>query len=228
MLLVHAHPDDESIFTGLTMAKAVADGVGVTLVTCTRGELGEIHVSELSDLTPDELGAERARELDAAMAILGVTDHRFLGGPGRYRDSGMKWGEDGQATVADDLHPDAFWLADVDEAAGELAEVIDEVRPQVVITYDDFGYYGHPDHIQANRVAHRAVESAEWKVDRLYWCAAEGADVAITAPELLGRKKAAMLAHATQIRPDSFLLDLPPTEGFRLIQGHAPKGTEFW
>ena len=156
LLLVHAHPDDETIGNGATMAKYVAEGRQVTLVTCTAGEMGEILVPELEHLAADRedsLGEHRQGELAAAMKELGVTDHRFLGGFGTYRDSGMKWHEDGHAVPADDLHANAFWNADLTAAADDLVAVIREVRPQVLVTYDQFGGYGHPDHIQAHRVA---------------------------------------------------------------------------
>jgi len=164
MLLVHAHPDDESIGTGATMAKYAAEGANVSLVTCTLGELGEIIPPELARLAEGAdggLGEYRIGELAAACAALGVTDHRFLGGPGRWRDSGMM-GEPSNDT------PGAFWRADVDEAAGELLSVIREVRPQVLISYDDNGFYGHPDHIQAHRVAKRAFELADGLVTKFY------------------------------------------------------------
>ncbi|HVT65745.1 MAG TPA: N-acetyl-1-D-myo-inositol-2-amino-2-deoxy-alpha-D-glucopyranoside deacetylase [Mycobacteriales bacterium] len=156
MLLVHAHPDDETIATGATMAKYAAEGAGVTLVTCTLGEEGEILVPELAHLASDKdggLGEHRIGELNAAMAALGVTDHRWLGGPGRWRDSGM------MGTPTNDS-PACFWQADLDAAIGELVKVIREVRPQVVIGYDDNGGYGHPDHIQAHRVTVGAFEAA--------------------------------------------------------------------
>lgn len=156
MLLVHAHPDDETIATGATMAKYAADGAGVTLVTCTLGEEGEILVPELAHLASDKddrLGEHRIGELTAAMAALGVTDHRWLGGPGRWRDSGM------MGTPTND-NPACFWQADLDVAIGELVRIIREVRPQVVIGYDDNGGYGHPDHIQAHRVTVGAFEAA--------------------------------------------------------------------
>jgi N-acetyl-1-D-myo-inositol-2-amino-2-deoxy-alpha-D-glucopyranoside deacetylase len=163
LLLVHAHPDDETINNGITMAKYVAEGRGVTLVTCTAGEMGEILVPELTHLAADQedrLGEHRKGELAEAMQTLGVTDHRFLGGFGRYRDSGMKWHEDGHAVAADETHDNAFWHADLTEAADELVKVIREVRPQVLVTYDQFGGYGHPDHIQAHRVAMYAAQLA--------------------------------------------------------------------
>ena len=156
ILLVHAHPDDESINQGATMAKYAAEGVGVTLVTCTGGEMGEILVPDLEHLAADredKLGEHRRTELAVAMKELGVTDHRYLGGFGRYRDSGMQWHPDGHAIPADTIHENAFWNADLTEAATHLVEVIRELRPQVLVTYDEFGGYGHPDHIQAHRVA---------------------------------------------------------------------------
>ncbi|MFC4146031.1 N-acetyl-1-D-myo-inositol-2-amino-2-deoxy-alpha-D-glucopyranoside deacetylase [Micromonospora mangrovi] len=170
LLLVHAHPDDESIGTGSTMAHYAAAGAHVTLVTCTLGEEGEIHVPALAQLAAaeaDQLGGYRIGELAAACAALGVTDHRFLGGAGRYRDSGMMG-------LATNEHPRAFWQADLDSAAGQLVEIMREVRPQVMITYDPNGFYGHPDHIQAHRVAMRAVELAAVEgvaPAKVYWTA---------------------------------------------------------
>jgi N-acetyl-1-D-myo-inositol-2-amino-2-deoxy-alpha-D-glucopyranoside deacetylase len=183
LLLVHAHPDDESIGQGATMAKYVAEGRGVTLVTCTAGEMGEILVPELEHLSADQqdaLGDHRRDELEAAMKELGVTDHRFLGGFGTYRDSGMQWHEDGYAIAGDDIHENAFWRADLTEAADHLVAVIREVRPQVLVTYDQFGGYGHPDHIQAHRVATYAASLAAvpsyrkdlgpaWDIAKIYW-----------------------------------------------------------
>ena len=163
LLLVHAHPDDETIQNGATMAKYVAMGRGVTLVTCTAGEMGEILVPELEHLAADRedgLGEHRRGELDDAMKELGVTDHRFLGGFGTYRDSGMQWHADGYAIPADDTHENAFWNADLREAADHLVAIIREIRPQVLLTYDQFGNYGHPDHIQAHRVATYAAALA--------------------------------------------------------------------
>jgi N-acetyl-1-D-myo-inositol-2-amino-2-deoxy-alpha-D-glucopyranoside deacetylase len=165
LLLVHAHPDDESINNGATMARYAADGAHVTLVTCTLGERGEVIPPELAQLTGAALGEHRLRELTAAMRALGVEDFRLLGGTGRYRDSGMMGHPDN-----DD--PACFWQADIDEAAAHLVEVIREVRPHVLVTYDDNGGYGHPDHIQAHRVAMRAAELADeagWRIPRIYW-----------------------------------------------------------
>ena len=169
LLLVHAHPDDETINNGVTMAKYADLGAQVTLVTCTRGEEGEVLVSELANLASDKddkLGEHREVELKDAMAQLGINDFRFLGAPSKkWRDSGM------MGTPAND-RGDVFWQADLDEASNELVKIILEIKPQVLITYDEFGGYGHPDHIKAHRVAMRAAELAAnqgWQVNKIYW-----------------------------------------------------------
>lgn len=191
LLLVHAHPDDETIGTGATMARYVAEGAHVTLVTCTLGEEGEVLVPALAQLAADEadqLGGWRIGELNSAMAELGVTDTRFLGGAGHFRDSGMM-GTPANRKIR------AFWRADSDRtvfdaAVAELVAVIREVRPQVMVTYDDFGGYGHPDHIMAHRVSTAAAAAAAdagyrqptgsgstlarlepWQVSKFYWTA---------------------------------------------------------
>jgi N-acetyl-1-D-myo-inositol-2-amino-2-deoxy-alpha-D-glucopyranoside deacetylase len=183
VLLVHAHPDDEAIGNGVTMARYAAEGAHVTLVTCTLGEEGEVLVPELVHLDADRddtLGQHRIGELAAAMAELGVTDHRFLGGPGKYRDSGMADGGNGRASPRAEIRPDAFWRADLREAADHLVQVIREVRPQVLLTYDEYGGYGHPDHIQAHRVAtygaslaaapsYRTDLGSAWDIAKIYW-----------------------------------------------------------
>lgn len=228
-IFVHAHPDDETINNGVTMAQMVEDGVIVTLVTCTRGEEGEVLIPELAHLASfaeDKLSAHRETELANAMKALGVTDHRFLG---NYRDSGM------MGTAPND-NLNCFWKADVDQAALKLAAIIDEVKPQILITYDDNGGYGHPDHIQANRVAMRATELSKWQIQKIYWnimpksvvakgmaamkdqgidfFGAESIDdlpfvkddsfvsTVIHAPNQVDKKMAAMKAHATQISLD--------------------------
>lgn len=185
LLLVHAHPDDETINNGATMAKYVARGTRVTLVTCTQGEEGEVLVPDMAHLASerdDALGPHRVTELAHAMKELGVTDHRFLGGSGRFRDSGMVWHAEGHAVAGDDVKDGTFWRADLLEAAAALVEVIREVRPQVLVTYDEFGGYGHPDHIQAHRVAMYAATLAAvpsyrpdlgeaWDIAKIYWVA---------------------------------------------------------
>lgn len=162
ILLVHAHPDDETINNGATMALYAARGAQVTLVTCTRGEEGEVLVPELSHLASsrdDGLGAHREIELTNAMRALGVRDHRFLGS---FRDSGM------METVTNN-RPDVFWQVDLDTAAQLLVRVIDEIKPHILITYDEIGGYGHPDHIKAHLVAMRAAELSQWQIQKIYW-----------------------------------------------------------
>jgi len=249
ILLVHAHPDDESISTGATMAKYAAAGAHVCLVTCTLGEEGEVIPDELRYLASDKedrLGEYRIGELDAACAALGVTDHRFLGGAGRWRDSGMMG-----APTNDD--PRCFWRADLDEAAAPLLEIIAEVRPQVMITYDANGYYGHPDHIQAHRVAWHAFTRSEWPVAKFYatatpWSVAQRMAAArpepfeqvasaeeygfgvpddqvttvIDAREQLAAKLAALAAHRTQVTVE------PPFFALSNNIGQVAEATEYY
>jgi N-acetyl-1-D-myo-inositol-2-amino-2-deoxy-alpha-D-glucopyranoside deacetylase len=183
LMLVHAHPDDETIGNGVTMAKYVSEGAAVCLVTCTLGEEGEVLVEDLAHLAPDQnddLGHHRLGELKLAMETLGVTDYIRLGGDGRYRDSGMAYAADGRAVARDVLREGIFWTADLLEAANELVPVIRDRRPQVLITYNEIGGYGHPDHVQAHRVAMYASQLAgvrsyrrdlgePWTVARVFW-----------------------------------------------------------
>jgi N-acetyl-1-D-myo-inositol-2-amino-2-deoxy-alpha-D-glucopyranoside deacetylase len=180
LLLVHAHPDDETIGTGATMARYAAEGAGVTLLTCTLGEQGEVLVPELAGIAADradQLGGYRIAELAEAMRALGVRDHRFLGGAGRWRDSDMMGrvgNDDPRALWRCAKDPEAF-----DEAVRHAVDVIREVRPQVLVSYDENGGYGHPDHIMAHRVAMAAAERAAeadgrgdpWRIEKIYWTA---------------------------------------------------------
>ena len=190
-------------------------------MTCTLGELGEIIPPSLAHLAAekeDRLGEYRIGELAAACAALGVTDHRFLGGPGRWRDSGM------MGTAGND-DPRCFWRADVDQAADALLDVIGEVRPQVLVTYDAHGAYGHPDHIQAHRVAWRACELAGPDAPaKLYATAAlsESGAAEINAGAWFGRKLTAMRAHATQITVD------PPCYALSDGVRRQASGTEYY
>ena len=238
LLLVHAHPDDESIGTGATMAKYAAEGARVTLVTCTLGELGEIIPPDLSHLLPDELGQHRIVELDRACRALGVEDHRFLGGEGKYRDSGMMG-------LPDNDDPRCFWQAPVEEAAADLVKVIEEVAPDVIVSYDANGFYGHPDHIQAHRVAWRANQMAgatakfyATAMPRSALAAAvelpddswfvRSADLSVSVPDeqvsteidaalYLPAKLAAMKAHETQITVDGQFYALSDEVGRRAL-----------
>lgn len=186
LLAVHAHPDDESIVTGATLALYAARGVPVTLVTCTRGESGEVIPPDLVYLESDQtaLGSRRTRELAAAMRVLGVTDHHFLGAdvpgvtsaftPRVYHDSGMAYGPDGGVVPSPSTPPGAFAKEDLDEAAARLAEIIVARRPRAVLMYDPGGGYGHPDHVRAHAVTTAAVTMAGdrgWDVPKVYWIA---------------------------------------------------------
>ncbi|MEO6578219.1 MAG: PIG-L family deacetylase, partial [Candidatus Limnocylindria bacterium] len=163
VLFVHAHPDDESMATGGVMARLVSEGARVDLVTCTDGAEGEIHDPTLD---PEEarprLVAIRAAELDCSVEALGggAIHHHRLG----YRDSGMIGTDANQ-------HPDCFWQADLYEATRRLVEIVREARPTTIVSYDENGNYGHPDHINAARIARKAYEASqgeEWAVSRFH------------------------------------------------------------
>jgi LmbE family N-acetylglucosaminyl deacetylase len=254
LVTFHAHPDDEAIATGGTIARAKAEGHRVVLVVATRGELGE---HDPAVLRPGETITERrVAEQHAAAAELGVDRVEFLG----YHDSGM----DGTP----ENHADhAFARADVEEAAGRLAALLREERADVLTVYDDHGGYGHPDHVQVHHVGVRAAELAgtprvyESTMNRDYIKALieqraddipdvpDAPDVAAMndfgSPEELitttvdvrdytDRKRAAMAAHSSQIPEDSFFLAMPP-EAFReafayewFIRRDAPDTRESW
>lgn len=260
LLLVHAHPDDETVATGGTIAHYIAQGRRVTVVTCTRGDQGRVAVPDLQHLTADaddELGPYRAGELREALAALGVSDALYLVAEGRYRDSGR------MGIPAND-RPDAFWQADLDEAGGWLAALIRDRRPGVVVTYDPNGGYGHPDHIQAHRVTMRAIDmagdgsaavaGAPWRTPKVYWCAVphdvivadlvalaarndlpagmwvdtnpgeypDGVhpDAAISAEldvsHVVDRKRAALMAHRTQLTVEGDYWVLASGRGMRI------------
>ncbi|MFC3686766.1 PIG-L family deacetylase [Aquipuribacter hungaricus] len=178
LLLVHAHPDDETLTHGATVAAALAHGHEVDLVTCTRGEEGEVigdaeqHRTSHRDDTLAELReAELAAALDAlAAGTGGRVAHTYLDGlpaaagtrrqADRYRDSGMVVLPGGRAAVPPDVRPDCFAVADLDEAAARLAGLVRRRRPHVVLTYGPHGGYGHPDHVMAHRVTLRALDLA--------------------------------------------------------------------
>jgi len=263
ILFVHPHPDDESIACGGTIALALDAGHPVTILTCTGGEAGEnLGGIELGGLT---LAQVRALELASSLEILGGPEHEWLG----YRDSGM-------AETPDNEHADCFHVADLDQAAAQVADLIRRWRPAVVVSDDEHGTYGHPDHIKANAVTRRAVELAAdptwgvggpWQVKRRFHHALGkrrmlqghnrlieeglaspfgdqpfddpdrmpfGADdeaitTVIDVSSVLDRKRQAIHAHASQLSPDSFFLNIPldaeaeffGVEEFVLVEGEA-------
>ena len=176
LLFVHAHPDDESITNGVTIAHYVARGAQVKVVTCTLGEEGEVIGDQWAQLAvdhADQLGGYRISELTAALHALGLDGPAYLGGPGRWRDSGMAG-----SPARDGRGSQRFSDANRREAVGALVEIIRELRPHVVVTYDPNGGYGHPDHIQAHVVTTAAVAAAAstgdypgqpWSVPKFYW-----------------------------------------------------------
>jgi N-acetyl-1-D-myo-inositol-2-amino-2-deoxy-alpha-D-glucopyranoside deacetylase len=168
VLFVHAHPDDESITTGGTIATLTAAGAAVTVLTCTRGELGEVIPADLQHLvgSPESLAAHRETELADAMRALGVSDHRYLGDenarwvdlpPRRYLDSGMRWGASG-AEALESLGALSLSAASMSSVTADIAAVIADVAPTAVVSYDERGGYGHPDHVRAHDAARRAAE----------------------------------------------------------------------
>jgi N-acetyl-1-D-myo-inositol-2-amino-2-deoxy-alpha-D-glucopyranoside deacetylase len=173
LMAVHAHPDDEAIGTGGILAKYAAEGIRTILVYGTRGEAGEILNPEFVPPSPGlSIKEIRALELEKALEVLRVESVHFLG----YRDSGV-------AGSPENLHPQAFVRADLKEAAGRLAEIIRRTRPHVIVTYNEKGFYGHPDHIMCNRVTLHAFQAAAdpefensqgldpWRPAKLYYTA---------------------------------------------------------
>lgn len=166
VLFVHAHPDDETISTGALIAELRAGGTEVFLLTATRGERGEVVPGPLSGLEgTDALAAARESELQGAADALGITRRYWLGqgparanglGPRRYRDSGMTWIEPGLAGPADDVHDDALAVAPLPEVTADVAALIAHLRPSLVVSYDNGGGYGHPDHVRMHEAARSA------------------------------------------------------------------------
>ncbi|MEC3916728.1 N-acetyl-1-D-myo-inositol-2-amino-2-deoxy-alpha-D-glucopyranoside deacetylase [Nocardia sp. CDC160] len=185
MLLVHAHPDDESITTGGTIAHYRKRGVPVTVVTCTLGEEGEVIGDEYAQLVAgqaDQLGGYRILELTRALAELDAGPPHFLGGAGRWRDSGM-------AGTPSARNPRAFVNSGT-AAVDALVQVILELRPRVVVGYDPRGGYGHPDHIRAHEITMAAVDAASdwgWTVPKLYWTVTDAAVLAMHTEALKRR-----------------------------------------
>jgi LmbE family N-acetylglucosaminyl deacetylase len=254
LVTFHAHPDDESIATAGTMARAKAEGHRVVLVLATRGELGEFSPDALA---PGEtLTERRVAEVDASAEVLGVDRVVYLD----YRDSGMA----GEATNDD---AGAFAGADIDEAAGRLARILQDEHADVLTVYDDHGGYGHPDHVNVHRVGVRAAELAGTKrvyestmnrdhIQRLLRQRAEQLTDAPDAPDaaemdefgspesiitttvdvrdFVDRKRASMAAHASQIPAESFFLSMPEdafAEAFGqewFIRRDSPDTRETW
>ncbi|MDX2355787.1 N-acetyl-1-D-myo-inositol-2-amino-2-deoxy-alpha-D-glucopyranoside deacetylase [Dietzia sp. PP-33] len=220
-LFVHAHPDDEAITTGGSIAALVTLGVDVRVVTCTLGEEGEVLGGELAGLVSDradQLGGYRIGELAVSLRALGVNRPRFLGGAGRWRDSGM-------AGTSSARHPRAF-VGSGRAAVTEMVALLDEWRPQLVVTYDPRGGYGHPDHIRAHEVVGAALDEAAHRPTRVAWTVTARSDVSRQHPA-----PPAHLRHAAEDElpsvPDSRLTHRVPLDDatyaakLEALTGHA-------
>ena len=225
LLAIHAHPDDETLSTGALLATWAASGRPVTVVTCTRGERGEVIPAVLAHLAGDAraLAAHREGELAAALAALGVSEQVFLdrlpdggvpdggvpdgGATPRFADSGMAWVRPGQAAAPETVPPDAFVRVPVAGAAARVAGLIRSMRPDVVVGYEPGGGYGHPDHVHAHRVMRRAVELAAseapgaepYRVPVVLWAVLDATARRAALAELTG------LAAVTELTADGTL-----------------------
>ncbi len=249
VLFVHAHPDDESISTGGTIATLVDNHAHASVLTCTRGERGKVISAQLAHLEGDlaALAAVREAELAEALQALGVSDHRYLGAPGArwhgrqpraYSDSGMRWGSAG-VDVFDLPAADSFAGADFAEVTTDIAAAIAEIEPTAVVSYDHRGGSGHPDHIRAHYAARRAADVMgvpfyvvveAYPADPVF--DARHGDIVVDVEPVLPRKRAALAAHRTQIRvlgERSFVLasgdprPIVPVELFRRLHRDRPR-----
>lgn len=207
---MHAHPDDETIATGGTIATLIDRRASVTVLTCTRGERGEVVPPELKQLEGDlaALGTYREGELAAAMRALGVTDHRILGNPDarasgaaprRYHDSGMRWGPNG-AEALPDADPRSLCSAEFGEVVTDIATVIAATQPTAVVSYDESGGYGHPDHV----LVHEASSHAALVLGVPFFTIvprgrASAGDRIVDVAPVLRAKTDALRAHRTQL-----------------------------
>jgi LmbE family N-acetylglucosaminyl deacetylase len=228
LVCFHAHPDDESITTGGTIARAAADGHRVVLVVATRGELGEVP-DDLKD--GETLADRRIAETMRSASVLGIDRVEFLG----YLDSGMDgWDQNND--------PASFWQADIDEAAERLATILREEAADVLTVYDPHGNYGHPDHVQVHRVGHRAgelagtpevyevtmnrdamrrmleearemgveIDAPELPEDQPFGMPEDALTTAIDVSGFIERKRLSIMAHASQVTDSDFFLKMPP------------------
>jgi N-acetyl-1-D-myo-inositol-2-amino-2-deoxy-alpha-D-glucopyranoside deacetylase len=229
VLFVHAHPDDETIETGGTIATLLAQGAAVTVLTCTRGERGEVIPDDLKPALESQatLAALRTSELATAMSILGVTDHRYLGDAnarwsGRdhrhYTDSGMAWGAEG-AEPTGEYDPTSLDSAPLGDVAADVAAVLVETRATAIVSYGPRGGYGHPDHIRAHDAARRAAEVygipyyaiIDHDHDAASHAAASpaAADIELDITAVLDRKRAALAAYRSQLTLDGDEIEFP-------------------
>lgn len=242
VLFVHAHPDDETLATGGTIATLVELGADVTVLTATRGERGEMLTPELAPLfgDADRVAAHRETEIAGALAALGSPHHLWLGAPGarvdglpprRYRDSGMRWAADGRATAAEDAPADSLTAADLGEVVDDVRAAIRSTGADAVVSYADDGGYGHPDHVRVHAAARFAARAEDVPFSTIVDADGGQADVVVDALPARARVRAALEQYRSQlvvdpldpeqpdrlsyVMPHGARLEAPAREGFR-------------
>jgi N-acetyl-1-D-myo-inositol-2-amino-2-deoxy-alpha-D-glucopyranoside deacetylase len=213
VLFVHAHPDDETLATGGTIATLLELGADVTVLTATRGERGEMLTPELAPLFGDgpRVAAHRQTEIAGSLAALGGPGHLWLGGPGArasdlperwYTDSGMQWGSDGRAIAADDAPADSLTAADLSEVVDDIRAAIRTVGADAVVSYADDGGYGHPDHVRVHHAARFAAKSEDVPFSMVVDAEAGESDLEIDVLPVRGKVRAALEQYRSQLTVD--------------------------
>ncbi|WIE76436.1 PIG-L family deacetylase [Curtobacterium sp. MCSS17_007] len=213
VLFVHAHPDDETLSSGGTIATLLELGAEVTVLTATRGERGEMLTDALAPLAGDgpRVAAHRATEIAAALAALGGPAHLWLGGPGarptdlperRYTDSGMQWGPDGRATSADDAPADSLTRADLGEVVDDVRAAIRSTGADAVVSYADDGGYGHPDHVRVHHAARYAARAEEVPFSMIVDPDSAEVDLTVDVVPVRAKVRAAVEQYRSQVSVD--------------------------
>ncbi len=213
VLFVHAHPDDETLSSGGTIATLLELGAEVTVLTATRGERGEMLTPELAPLFGDgpRVAAHRETEIAAALAALGGPAHLWLGGPGarptdlperRYTDSGMQWGPDGRAVAAGDAPADSLTAADLGEVVDDIRAAIRSTGADAVVSYADDGGYGHPDHVRVHHAARYAARAEELPFSMIVDPDSGQADLTVDVVPVRAKVRAAVEQYRSQVTVD--------------------------
>ena len=241
VLFVHAHPDDETLSSGGTIATLLELGAEVTVLTATRGERGEMLTAALAPLAGDgrRVAAHRETEIAAALAALGGPAHLWLGGPGarptdlaprRYTDSGMQWGPDGRATAADDAPADSLTAADLGEVVDDIRAAIRSTAADAVVSYADDGGYGHPDHVRVHHAAQYAARAEEVPFSMIVDPASAEVDLTVDVVPVRAKVRAAVEQYRSQVTVDP----VDPTDPTALswvmphgVRQHAPTTEAF-
>ncbi|WP_072314027.1 PIG-L family deacetylase [Agrococcus sp. Marseille-P2731] len=226
VMFVHAHPDDETLSTGVAIAAVAESGGDAVVVTFTLGERGEVRAERMPDVEEVGIGEVRRAELDAALRALGARGRRIHG----WDDSGMAWHTNGKAGAAPDAPPTSMSRADIDDLADALSVVVEEVDPTALVTYDADGGYGHPDHV----AAHRAAVLVARRYDLpLYVRTDRAADVSFALEPVRDRVLAALAEHSSQltVEGDDVLhvggqrRPIDAVEHYRLIEARPKRST---